>query len=148
MAFSLVVPRRPPSGNKGKNKKFQEFLRAEAMSRNQGREPLWGRLYCRIVWFHSVSTTQDVDNIAKNILDSLKDVVFRDDVSVVRCLLAKIDTREDIEISQGLGDSGSYETLRSHLENEEANLVYIEVGQASGQRVQFGPIEEKDHDSA
>ena len=39
---------------------------------------LGGDLYCRITWFHAVKTTQDVDNIAKIILDSLKGVVFTD----------------------------------------------------------------------
>ncbi len=56
-----------------------------------------GPLYARILWFHKDRTTQDVDNIAKRILDSLKGLVFDDDSAISHCLAARIDATMDYE---------------------------------------------------
>jgi hypothetical protein len=147
MRFSLIVPRRPPSSNKGRNAKFQNHLRAQAKAKHQGQAPLHGRLYCRIVWFHTYATTQDVDSIAKNILDSFKGVVYQDDVTVTRCLLVKVDTRnEDYEIGPERIAEDEYNLLKGLVRGgaeRENDVLYLEVGPATGQWVNFGPIEEK-----
>jgi Holliday junction resolvase RusA-like endonuclease len=118
MPFSLVVPKRPPSSNKGKKATFQDTLNKAAISKYHSQTPMDGRLYCRLVWFHSKPTTQDIDNIPKNILDSLKGVIFRDDVAVVRCLLAKINSADDFEIDQTGIDEDSYNSLMKHCSVE------------------------------
>ena len=48
---------------------------------------------------------QDVDNIAKNIHDALKGVLFADDVQIVQCLTRKIDaTREFLIVEETVPD--------------------------------------------
>ena len=138
--FVLVSARRPASlGSKGRQL-FQASFRAEAEGRFAGREPLQGDLYVRIVWFHRTPTTQDVDNIAKNILDALKGVAFADDVAVVQCLTYKVDTsRPYVLVQEEAPDPAALDELNALLGEE--NVLYVEVGIASARRVHFGPIE-------
>ena len=115
-------------------------MRAEAARRFAGREPLRGELYVRIVWFHRRPTTQDVDNIAKNILDALKGVVFADDVDVTQCLAYKVNTGLDYTIvERGAPDTAVLDELNDLL--EEDHVLYVEVGSASARQVHFGPVD-------
>jgi hypothetical protein len=94
------------------------------------------------LWFHAKPTTQDVDNIAKNVLDGMKSVVFGDDIAIVRCFLAKIDVREDYALDPEFVTSDEYTLLMGHLDGGEDNVLYVEVGQTTGQWMRRGPIEE------
>jgi Endodeoxyribonuclease RusA len=141
MTFTLVFPRRPPSGNKGPNRKFQAALRLAATARLAGGGLLGGDLYCRITWFHAVKTTQDVDNIAKNILDSLKGVVFADDRAIVQCLATRIDTRRDYTIVPNAAFADVIDELIDALAQGHVHVLYIEAGPVTAQRAVFGPID-------
>lgn len=114
-AFTLVLPRRPPSLGSGGKHLFQKALRDEAERRFAGQEPLRGDLYVRIVWFHREPTTQDVDNIAKNILDALKGVVFSDDVVVVQCLIRKIHTAARYDLDDRGAPVGVMDDITARL---------------------------------
>jgi hypothetical protein len=140
MVFSMVVSRRPPSSNRGPNVRFQAALRAEAHSR-RGEGVMTGDLYSRITWFHARPTTQDVDNIAKNVHDSLVGVVFEDDVQIVQSLASKVDTRRDYEIDDRGVSSEIFEELITLLAGNHENLLYVEIGAIVSNRVMFGPID-------
>jgi hypothetical protein len=142
MAFAVVVARRPPSGSKGRNRKFQEALGAHAQTVWGTQPRLTGDLYTRIVWFCRAATTQDVDNIAKNVLDALKGVVFDDDVSIVQCLSCKVDLRRDYVVSDKNLPAESYdELLRLLADPNLKDVLYIEVGPVPGQKAVFGLID-------
>jgi Endodeoxyribonuclease RusA len=142
MNFTLLITRRPPSGNKPPNRKFQEALRAEALSRLGSGPRLEGELYSRITWFYRESTTQDVDNIAKNIHDALKGVLFADDVQIVQCLTRKVDaTREFLIVEETVPDE-VLDELNETLGREHLHVLCLEVGQVTTNRVVFGAIDE------
>jgi hypothetical protein len=65
-----------------------------------------------------------VDNIAKNILDALKGVVFEDDFLVVRCLACRIDTREDYEIVERGGNAEAVLRLVSILADGPERVLW------------------------
>jgi len=140
--FVLVSARRPASlGSQGR-RLFQADFRAEAAEQFAGREPLRGDLYVRIVWFHRRPTTQDVDNIAKNILDALKSIAFADDVAVVQCLTYKVDTsRPYTLIEEDAPDPAMLDELNALLAQEQKHVLYIEVGIVPVRRIRFGPID-------
>jgi Holliday junction resolvase RusA-like endonuclease len=96
MTFAMVLPRRPISAKGRLNEKYHEAIHAEAQQRHGGKEMLKGELYCRISWFHKEATTQDVDNIAKRIIDALKGVVFPDAFRSYPVLLVESTQRENI----------------------------------------------------
>ncbi|MDQ3815140.1 MAG: RusA family crossover junction endodeoxyribonuclease [Armatimonadota bacterium] len=138
MTFAMAIARRPAS-LKNANQKYKEAIRQAAQARMGQSPPLQGSLYVRIVWFHAVKTTQDVDNIVKPILDALKGVVFADDFQVAQCLAVRIDTNKTYSTS-GDAPSGIFEALLSLLSGSD-NVLYVEVGAQAGQQVAFGPIE-------
>ena len=76
----MVLARRPISANKGPNPRYAKAPREIARSKQANVSN--GPLCARILWFHKDPTTQDVDNIAKRILDSLKGLVFADDGAI------------------------------------------------------------------
>jgi hypothetical protein len=141
MSFVLLMPRRPPSGNKPPNRRFQEALRAAAQARVGTQPLLEGNLFSRITWFHREKTTQDVDNLAKNIHDALKGIVFRDDVQIVQCLTGKIDATQPFAVAERTGPAAVIAQLYSLLSGEHEHVLCIEIGPVSHSRVVFGPID-------
>jgi Holliday junction resolvase RusA-like endonuclease len=96
MPFFMVLAKRPISlQKKGPKDRYQESIRAAARQILNDTESLslQGDLYIRILWFHSQQTSQDVDNIIKPVVDSLKSIVFEDDARISQCLVVRIDVR-------------------------------------------------------
>jgi len=137
--FSMVVPRRPMSANKGPNENYKTALSEAARFRHP--TILDGPLYARILWFHKDKTNQDVDNIAKRILDSLKGVVFRDDLAVSHCLAARIDARIEYELD-GVPPSEQEEKMLLELlgDDQTRNVLYIEIGPRTSSAASFGEV--------
>lgn len=135
----MVVPKRPISANKGPNERYREALRNEAVSRRP--EIAEGPLYARILWFHKDTTSQDADNIAKRILDSLKGVVFHDDAAVSYCLAARIDATIDYVLSGVPPSDQEAEKLLEFLGDEDQrDVLYIEIGPKASNTVSFGEV--------
>jgi hypothetical protein len=138
-AFAMVVPRRPISSNAGPNTKYSEAIAHAA----RGKEPgiLQGPLYARIIWFHKHPTAQDVDNIAKRILDSLKDIVYRDDHAITHCLAIRVDARSAYEITDPEPGQADDLSLVRHLDdNEVRDVLYIEIGARTSTKIGFGEV--------
>lgn len=138
----MVAPLRPPSLRRGANPKFQENLRNRAFPPVGNVNPLEGNLYARIVWFHRGPTNQDVDNIAKNILDALKGVCYLDDSQITACYIrrARIDL-EMVELS--LPDPLTIaitELLRILDDDAARHALYIEIGPVRDDTVYFGQV--------
>lgn len=141
MTFAMVVPRRPPSLRAGGKHLFQEALRNQATAVMDGRTVLTGDLYSRILWFHRKPAAQDVDNILKNIHDSLKGVVYRDDSAIVQCLAQRIDLLQDYDIDDSDIARELFRELNALLTGNESNILYVEVGSVPSQNVIFGRID-------
>jgi Endodeoxyribonuclease RusA len=142
MSFVLLLTRQPPSGNKPPNRKFQEAVRAAAQAKLGPVPFLEGDLFSRITWFHREKTTQDVDNIAKNIHDALKGVLFGDDVQIVLCLTRKIDATKDYVIEKETLPDQILDELNLMLGGEHLHVLCVEVGSVTSSRVVFGAIDE------
>lgn len=137
--FTIVLARRPISANKGPNARYTEALKQAARSKNP--KITQGSLYARILWFHKEPTTQDVDNIAKRILDSLKGEVFSDDAVVSHCPAARIDATIDYELSGSPPSDTEADTLLDLLaDNASRNVLYIEIGPRTTSAVNFGEV--------
>ena len=135
----MVVARRPISANKPPNPRYTEALREMARSRQP--EILSGPLYARILWFHKDPTTQDVDNIAKRILDSLKGLVFEDDGVISHCLAARIDATMDYELNGSPPSDRDTDVLLELLADDlSRHVIYIEIGPRTSVGVNFGEV--------
>lgn len=138
-AVTIILPRRPISSNKNVNPKYSAAIMQAARERQPGI--LDGPLYARIIWFHKHPTDQDVDNIAKRILDSLKDIVYRDDYAITHCLTARVDARNYYEFADPVLAESDYPSLLQHLNNENArDVLYVEIGQRTSGTVKFGEV--------
>ncbi|RYG68533.1 RusA family crossover junction endodeoxyribonuclease [bacterium] len=138
--FYMLLLRRPVSLNAA-NQKYKSALKDEASKVAQGSELLAGRLYARIIWFHKDPTTQDVDNIVKPILDSLKGVVFEDDSQIGECRVMKIDTSRPYTFV-GEPETKIFEELSKFLAREEKHVLFVEVGLSPEQIADFGMAQE------
>lgn len=136
MRFSLVVARRPVSSRAKSARKnlYQARLAADAAKSLQADFPSYQRLYCRILWFHSYATAQDVDNIVKPILDSLKQIVFKDDYQVAQCMAMRVDLSQPYQIEAN-------EELSDLINSGVVDILYVEIGPLDSQRVRLGPID-------
>ena len=83
--FAIAVAVRPISANARPQQSRWHTRRLQAAAMADGRLPLSGPLYVRVVWFQLQRSPGDVDNIAKRILDSLKGIDFLDDKEIDRC---------------------------------------------------------------
>lgn len=99
-------------------------------------ELLRGRLYARINWFHGEPTTQDVDNIVKPILDSLKSIVFVDDSQIGECHVTRIDLSRPYQFS-GEPDLETFTRFSALQLAHEKHILWIEIGEAAEQIVTF-----------
>jgi hypothetical protein len=137
--FVIVLPRRPISANRGANPKFSRTIDQAARLRQPTL--LEGPLYARIVWFHKYRTSQDTDNIAKRILDSLKGIVYGDDNSITHCLSVRVDTTVDFELTDSMTSDADYELLLQFLADaSERDVLYIEIGQRASKTIRFGEV--------
>ena len=137
--FVMVIPRRPISANRGPNPKFSQAL--ETAARNRNAQTIAGPLYARIIWFHKYPTTQDADNIAKRILDSLKGVVYVDDNAVTHCLTARVDATVDYELSDAPASDADYDDLLQLLaDDDQRDVLYVEIGHRKSTTVSFGEV--------
>lgn len=146
MTFAMVVARRPVSYNSGGKARYQEAIRDEARRRMANAMPASGTLYIRIVWFHSIRLTArddvDVDNMSKPIVDALKDVVFTDDAQLSLRLVQKVDAARAFTFEGNIQPRPEVVTeLNDLLGENQAHILYIEVGESSVQRITFGPID-------
>jgi hypothetical protein len=106
-------------------------------------QKLGGALYVRINWFHRKATQQDVDNIAKNLLDGMKAVVFDDDYAITKLAAHRIDASGEYQPrNQREADAVYQELLLLLGDPAHDHVLYIEVGEMSSQAVTFGPIDE------
>jgi hypothetical protein len=80
-----------------------------------------------IIYFYQGETTLDVDNIAKSLLDGLKDVLFRDDRQVTELLIRKS------RLSAGLSLTGASLYLLEaieHMSQAASDFVYVRTDPA------------------
>lgn len=140
----MVVPLRPLSLGAESKVPYQNRLGREARGFMGSAPMLEGDLYARIIWLHNYRTNQDVDNIAKRILDALNGIVFVDDRRVVKCLTEKIYSGAGLtltESDQDLPAAPILDKLLSLIYRHVADVLYIEIGQVMSQQLNFGPIE-------
>jgi hypothetical protein len=141
MVFAMVVAERPISSDARFKDRFQARLQAHARRRFAGQERLDGALYIRILWLHRLPTNQDIDNIAKRIVDALKGVIYDDDHTIESCLTRKILYTPDTIIYSGDEDAppGTIDELASMIARDEPHILYVEVGRSTAQQITFGP---------
>lgn len=140
--FRLVLDRRPISLQGNGVQKFKAAISGAARTAFGDRPPMRGPLYVRIVWFHRERTTQDVDNIAKPILDSLEGVVFEKDVAVQRCAIEKVFLGDEYELVSRDAPPEIYEALVSSLGSDSPHVLYVECGFIENERrVTIGQID-------
>lgn len=141
MTFYMVIAVRPLSSQAEHPGRYRLRLKQEARAA-QGDDPqLSGNVYARIVWFHHEKAGQDVDNIAKIILDSLKGIVFDDDRRVMQCSITGVNTTEVYEMSDSGLPPWVSDRIFSFLSRDELHFIYVEVGNLVTQKVTFGSIE-------
>lgn len=147
-SFTLLINRRPPSGNKGLDQKFADQVKTEARQRLGDAKALSGDLYARVTWFHAERRGQDVDNIPKRVLDALNGIVFADDKMVAQTLATAIDVTRDYTIGAPVSDDALFQRMLLELESitqsaisADRHLLYIEVGLLERQHVAFGAID-------
>lgn len=141
MVFSVIFPRRPVSGNKKPNPKYREALKRAAAASHQ-LPPLTGPLYSRIIWFHKSAAAQgDVDNIAKQIHDSLCDIVYLDDDAITQSLSIRVNASEQVELISNSSDNSALATIYDHLADDAVrDFIYIEIGPCDLRQIYIGPV--------
>jgi hypothetical protein len=141
VSFAMVLPERPISLEARFRERYQARLRARALQSLGAGHQLTGNLYVRILWLHRLPTNQDIDNIAKRILDALKGVAFPDDGIVVSCLTRKLlYSAQPISLpSRPDVPQHVFEQLIELLGQDEPHILYIEAGQFASSQIVFGP---------
>jgi hypothetical protein len=142
MTFAMVVPARPISLDARFKDRFQARLQAKALQSFVGQQRLGGDLYIRILWLHRQPTIQDIDNIAKRIVDALKGVIYDDDNVIVSCLTRKLLYTSDTVIQSSHEDAlqEAVEELIELMGLDEPHILYVEVGPAESTQINFGPV--------
>jgi len=144
MSFAMVLAQRPLSSAGEAKHSYMDSLARAARANWRDTPRLDGPLYIRIVWVYADKTTQDVDNIAKRILDALKGIVYDDDHSVVKCLTEKISAAENYTLA---AENRPEPAVNGRLEEmlfevpPLPDVLYIEVGPVTSRRFVFGPID-------
>jgi len=139
--FTLLIERRPLSVNAQNFRGFKRHVEALARARWENQQQFAGLLYARVTWFHRKERDLDVDNIPKRILDSLKGVVFEDDIMFGLVIASAVDLNRDYEINSSNADDDTYSRLLNLVgDSNKLDFVYVEVGPLAGQRVAFGPL--------
>ena len=144
MIFVMALAARPTSAQKkGKKQRYQQNIRdAATCSIGCAKTPLLdGELYARIVYFHTIKTELDVDNIPKPILDALIGIVYDDDHRIAQCLTTRVHAQRDYTTTDNLQFSEIHEIIKNFVKEGKKHVLYIEVGPISEYHIGFGPIE-------
>jgi Holliday junction resolvase RusA-like endonuclease len=143
MTVAFVVDRRPPSAQKKHDARFEQTVGTAAKSAlGQTQALLSEPVYVRITWFRNEFAGPDLDNIAKPIIDGMKQVVFDDDKRLVQCILNRVETQHDYTISARCISVDAYGQLLEMLRNGTPHILYVEAGPFNnGQQVIFGPVD-------
>ncbi len=145
MTFAMVITRQPKSSNPGANRPFQEALGDAARQKMVDKALMEGNRYIRINWFFNKPGGPDVDNILKQIVDSMKTIVYADDALFVKALACKYDLRtgrpqlSDRNVPVDVSDV--YDELLKQLATRWDGILYIEVGKVQSSTVVFGQID-------
>ncbi len=123
--ITFFVRSRPASANNSRKPRYRSKMVEAARSLMTDRTLLPGPLYARITWIHFRPREQDVDNIAKPLLDALREVVYEDDRLIEQCLVTSIDGT-DLSTS-GLEPTVA-DALTRYLEEPSDHLLMVEVG--------------------
>jgi len=137
----MVVATRPVSSQSANTRRnYQERLSEEACGWFRERPRLAGSLYLRIIWFQRSPTKQDTDNIARPISDALNGLICDDDNRITKYLIERILYSLDVRLLSNTVPAPVYKKLVSLIGHEEADIFYIEVGDASAPGFYFGPF--------
>lgn len=142
MAFAILLPEKPRSlqGDPAKRQRYKDRIATLAREIFGAAPPLEGELYARIIWFYSGKAQGDIDNMVKPILDALKEIVYRDDGAVVKCVSEKIDKNNAIISSSNITPS-LYATLLSMMARDDIpHFIYIEIGSLPNRQIVFGSV--------
>ena len=123
--IEFVVPEKPRVQGSPSEKQWEDKVRQAAPHLDKRLD---GSLRLRIDYFFRGTTDLDTDNIIKPIQDALKEVLYEDDITVVDVCARKInlDEREpDLD--------GAPEVLKSALEEQDGDFVFITVAPAHGE---------------
>jgi len=125
--IAIVLPIRPISLKSRGYRQYQDRIKREVQALH--RRPFQGRdLYVQVVWFHSRKERQDLDNIAKRILDALKGAAYDDDSSVAKCMLERVFYTEGSPQITGRAPASAYRELIRMMAEGMDNIIYVEVG--------------------
>jgi hypothetical protein len=128
--MEFVVPGAPRSANANprSRRRWRERVARAARERlAQEEAPTNQDLSVLIIYFYLGETTLDADNIAKSLLDGLKDVLFQDDRQVSELLVRKS------RFGAGLSLTGASLYLLETIERmaqEGSDFVYIRIDPA------------------
>ena len=96
-------------------------------------------LYSNILYFHRVNNDIDADNLSKPILDALKNVVFRDDVQIIKRTAMKVNLNADFTLSnENIPDHWYSQLIEVINDDTVKHLLFIEVGTLDELKVAFG----------
>jgi hypothetical protein len=70
----------------------------------------------------------------KPILDSLKQIVFKDDYQVAQCMAMRVDLSQPYQIEAN-------EELSDLINTGVVDILYVEIGPLDSQRVRLGPTD-------
>jgi hypothetical protein len=140
MVFEFVVPIRPISANRKPSEQFTLKIREAAKKYNlNGLFHLRHNLFARIVWFHRVAHKgQDTDNIAKRILDSLKNCAYNEDTEVSRCYIDRVSIAENFDLEDSPFNGQVSDDLAELLDDQNhKHILYVAVGNINSSKVIF-----------
>jgi Holliday junction resolvase RusA-like endonuclease len=145
----MVVPERPLSlqaKSKAHKDRYKNLLSEKAKQEFSDRKIFITDLYIKIIWCHRLRPEQDIDNILKPILDSLKEVIYRDDKIICQCHLYRIDLRRNPEIISTEDMDVEIIKTTTDMQNlikqpDNNHILYIEVGNVSEMKIVPGPVE-------
>lgn len=138
-SFEFLIPRKPKSFQSGKAKRWQEYIKEEALKSTRFSnkdQPLFKeeKLHLTLVWLSKVwnkDKDPDVDNIIKPIQDALQGVVYQDD-----CCIFDVESHRRITTTDEFDLSRLPRMIEEALqriaqsETEEADCIYIRVSRA------------------
>ena len=141
-AVYMISLQKPKSYNSSNKRGYMQGLRECASDQLDGQESLVHsnkNLYSRIYYFHRRKSDIDADNLSKPILDSLKDIIIRDDSQIIWRSAVKIDLSDSVSISNEEIPEKWYTNLIEVIGDEDIeNILFIEIGEIEELEVFFG----------
>ena len=104
--------------------------------------PIYQKLYSKVIYIHSKSSSIDVDNMSKPFIDTFKGIIYPDDNTINHRICSKIsfDDFESYEFQLDLLPIEIFEKLDKLISNKSPHIIYFEVGLFSTEMVFFGGI--------